>query len=292
MSREKQYSRSIPHPLFERLIAEDAMNKDEDSWKPERQHDIGYFPGCVDFMDVEVKFSKLNKGDADHASIAAASILLLNKAGIDPLVLDLNVFKCSGHDQLWQGQLEIFDALKEHNMRRLKESGIKTVTCSCAECYRTFAVDYDLPNKIGIEVEHITQTLRKSELKFKSPTNVRVAFHDPCRLGRMMGEYQAPRDLIQIIENVEMVELENSKERALCCGVSSMMYCNDATKAVRKKRLDQGTDQNIDVMLGGCPKCYMHMQCLLNEERMGEDEHAHPFEMMDLMQFLAACLED
>ena len=75
MSREKQYSRSIPHPLFERLIAEDAMNKDEDGWKPERHHDIGYFPGCVDFMDVEVKFSKLNKGDADHASIAAASIL-------------------------------------------------------------------------------------------------------------------------------------------------------------------------------------------------------------------------
>ena len=90
-----------------------------------------------------------------------------------------------------------------------------------------------------------------------------------------------------------MVELENNKERALCCGVSSMMYCNDATKAVRRKRLDQGTDAGIDLMLGGCPKCYMHMQCMLNEERMNPEEgHHHDYEMMDLMQFLVACLED
>ena len=218
-SRTKPYARTIPHPLFERLIVEDAMNKDESSWKPERPHEYGYFPGCVDFMDVEVKFTHLNKGDADHASIAAASIKLLNYANIDPLILDMNMFKCSGHDQLWQGQLEVFDALKEHNMRRLKESGIKILTCSCAECYRTFAVDYDLPGKLGIKVEHITQTLQGRGLKFKAPENVTVAYHDPCRLGRMMGEYEAPRDLIQLVDGATMVELENNKERALCCGV-------------------------------------------------------------------------
>ena len=114
--RQKTYARSIPHPLFERLIVDDAMNKESNEWKPERYHEYGYFPGCVDFMDVEVKFTHLNKGDADHASIAAASIKLLNYADIDPLVLDMNVFKCSGHDQLWQGNLEVYDALKEHNI--------------------------------------------------------------------------------------------------------------------------------------------------------------------------------
>jgi len=291
--RQKPYARTIPHPLFERLIVDDAMNVEEDEWKPERYHEYGYFPGCVDFMDVEVKFTHLNKGDADHASIAAASIKLLNYADIDPLILDMNVFKCSGHDQLWQGNLEVFDSLKEHNMRRLKESGIKIITCSCAECYRTFAVDYDLPGTLGIKVEHITQTLQGRGLKFKAPENVTVSYHDPCRLGRMMGEYEAPRDLIQLVDGATMVELENNKERALCCGVSSMMYCNDATKAVRRKRLDQGTDAGIDIMLGGCPKCYMHMQCMLNEERMNPEEgHHHDYEMMDLMQFLVACLED
>ena len=83
MSRKKPYARTIPHPLFERLIVEDAMNEENEPWKPERPHEYGYFPGCVDFMDVEVKFTHLNKGDADHASIAAASIKLLNYADID-----------------------------------------------------------------------------------------------------------------------------------------------------------------------------------------------------------------
>ena len=132
MSRTKPYARTIPHPLFERMIINDAMTPDEEPWQPERQHDYGYFPGCVDFMDVEVKFSHLNKGDADHASIAAAAIRLMNAAGIDPLILDMNSFKCCGHDQLWQGQLEVFEELKAHNLRRMQESGIRTLVVTCA----------------------------------------------------------------------------------------------------------------------------------------------------------------
>ena len=50
MSRKKPYARTIPHPLFERLIVEDAMNEEKEPWKPERPHEYGYFPGCVDFM--------------------------------------------------------------------------------------------------------------------------------------------------------------------------------------------------------------------------------------------------
>ena len=67
-SRTKPYARTIPHPLFERLIVEDAMNKDEEAWKPERPHEYGYFPGCVDFMDVEVKFTHLNKAATTEKS--------------------------------------------------------------------------------------------------------------------------------------------------------------------------------------------------------------------------------
>ena len=138
----------------------------------------------------------------------------------------MNIFKCSGHDQLWQGQLEVFDALKEHNMRRLKESGIKIITCSCAECYRTFAVDYDLPGTLGIKVEHITQTLQGRGLKFKAPEDVTVAYHDPCRLGRMMGEYEAPRDLIQLVDGAKMVELENKYRDIFTNSTKSVVQIN------------------------------------------------------------------
>ena len=44
-----------------------------------------------------------------------------------------------------------------------------------------------------------------------------------------------------------MVELKITKKEHFV-GVF-MMYCNDATKAVRRKRLDQGVDTGIDIML-------------------------------------------
>jgi hypothetical protein len=44
MSRTKPYSRTIPHPLFERLIVEDAMKMEKDSWKPERPHEYIWYP--------------------------------------------------------------------------------------------------------------------------------------------------------------------------------------------------------------------------------------------------------
>jgi len=45
MSRTKPYSRTIPHPLFERLIVEDAMREEKDSWPRHDQH--GPFPQFV-----------------------------------------------------------------------------------------------------------------------------------------------------------------------------------------------------------------------------------------------------
>ena len=46
-----------------------------------------------------------------------------------------------------------------------------------------------------------------------------VTYHDPCRLGRQMGIYDEPRELINAVEGVEIVEMEHSGEDAMCCGV-------------------------------------------------------------------------
>lgn len=297
MSDIQPRGKTIPHPQLARMIATDAHNptkEDKQPFKPTGYHEYGYFGGCVDYMDAEVKFSHQNKGDAHHGSIATGALKVLRAAGIEPLVLDMNTMKCCGHDQLWQGQTSLFEELKEHNLRRLKESGIKTLIVSCAEGYRTFAVDYDLPGKLGIKVVHAAQILAQRKLKLALPEGqkARVAFHDPCRMGRMMGEYDAPRQLIASVEGAQLVELANHRENGLCCGVSSMMYCNDNTKLVRKRRMDQGVEAGADYLLGGCPKCYMHMQCLNHEQKMAPEERRYPYQMMDLMQFLAMCLQE
>ena len=63
-----------------------------------------------------------------------------------------------------------------------------------------------------------------------------VTYHDPCRLGRQMGIYDEPRELINAVEGVDLVEMEHHGEDAMCCGVSSMMSCNENARALRVAR--------------------------------------------------------
>ncbi|MDP2845502.1 MAG: (Fe-S)-binding protein, partial [Candidatus Methanoperedens sp.] len=175
----------------------------------------GFFPGCVDSLGLFLHDVK-----TDFGEITTSSLKLLDKLGIKPKVLNM---KCCGHDVLWQGKKDVFDRLKNYNKKYIQESGIETLVTSCAECYRTFSKDYDM----GIKVVHISELLDKLGLKI----NADVTYHDPCRLGRHMGVYDAPRRALTA-NGVVVKEMEHSKENALCCGVSNFMNCNEQTKAL------------------------------------------------------------
>jgi heterodisulfide reductase subunit D len=229
---------------------------------------IGYYPGCLDFHDM---FFDL---DVDFKSISDSSMKLLDSMGMESKLLKM---KCCGHDQLWQGNKETFDKLKAQNTQLIKESGIETLVTSCAECYRTLTEDYDLP----INVVHISQLLKDADLGIDSGT--KVTYHDACRLGRHMGEYDAPRDALTA-GGAEIVEMKHNKENAWCCGVSSMMNCNDRSKALRKARLDEAKATDAEVLITTCPKCLAHLTCMKNEQESVED---YKFDIKDLTTFLA-----
>lgn len=231
----------------------------------------GYFPGCVDLLGLF-----LHDVGTDFGSITISSLKLLDRLGIKPQVMQM---KCCGHDVLWQGKKDVFDRLKISNIKYIKDSGIDTLITSCAECYRTFSKDYD----IGIKVVHISELLDKLGLKI----NAEVTYHDPCRLGRHMGVYDAPRKALTA-NGVKIIEMEHSKENALCCGVSSFMNCNEQTKALRIARMDEAQATGSRTLVTTCPKCLAHFNCLKNEK---DPEKKYDFDVVDLAVFLAGHLE-
>ena len=216
--------------------------------------EYGYFPGCLDFFDLFMDV------DANFHEIGDASIKLLNAAGIKPQLLSL---KCCGHDVLYQGNKELFETLKAFNAQKIKESGVKKLVVSCAECLHTFKKYYEL----DVEVLHISEVLsdalKSGALELRSAGRI-VTYHDPCSLGRHLGIYDAPREVLRMC-GVKLVEMEHSRERAQCCGVSGMMNCNDFAKALRLLRLEEAEATGAEVLVTTCPKCVAHLNCLRRE---------------------------
>ncbi len=231
----------------------------------------GFFPGCVDSLGLFLHDVK-----TDFGEITTSSFKLLDKIGIKPQMMNM---KCCGHDVLWQGKKDVFDKLKTYNNNYIINSGIDTLVTSCAECYRTFSKDYDL----GIKVVHISELLDKLGMKI----NEEVTYHDPCRLGRHMGMYDAPRAALTA-NGVRVKEMEHSKENALCCGVSSFMNCNEQTKALRIARMNEAEATGAKTLITTCSKCLAHFNCLKNEKDAAKK---YDLDVVDLSVFLARRLE-
>ena len=231
----------------------------------------GYFPGCVDSLGLFLHDVK-----TDFGEITTSSLKLLDRLGIKPQVMTM---KCCGHDVLWQGKRDVFDRLKKYNTKYIKDSGIETLITSCAECYRTFSKDYELE----IKVVHIAELLDKLGLKI----NAEATYHDPCRLGRHMGVYDAPRRALTA-NGIMIKEMEHSKEKALCCGVSSFMNCNEQTKALRIARMDEAQATGAKTLITTCSKCLAHFNCLKNEK---DAVKKYDLDVVDLTVFLAHQLE-
>ena len=279
----------IPHTVLQAVLAAEAEeDADEDFMSIEDypiDSNIGYYPGCVDYLDQEMIFSHVNQGTMNLGDATTSAFTLFEEMGEDVTYLGRDFLKCCGHDQKWQGMTEVFEKLKSYNQKKLGESGIDTLVTSCAECFRTFAMDYELDE---MKVMHTTEFLVENgfDMNLRSEEDVTVTFHDPCRLGRQMNIYDQPRDLISSVGGVDLVEMEHHGEDALCCGVSSMMSCNENSRALRVQRFEEVNATGADIMLTSCPKCVSHFECL-----KFEGDPKHDFEILDVVSFLARQVE-
>ena len=279
----------IPHTVLQAVLAAEAEEDADIEFIPVEEYPIdssvGYYPGCVDYIDQEMIFSHVNEGEMNLGETTSAAFTIFDEMGKDVTYLGRDFLKCCGHDQKWQGMTEVFEKLKAYNQKKLGDSGIDTLVTSCAECFRTFAMDYELDE---MKVMHTTEYLIENgfEMDLATPEDVTVTYHDPCRLGRQMNIYDEPRDLVKAVDGVDLVEMEHTGEDALCCGVSSMMSCNENSRALRLERFDEVKATGAEIMLTSCPKCVSHFECL-----KFEGDPRHDFEILDVVSFLARQIE-
>ncbi len=150
---------------------------------------------------------------------AASSYLLLKKLGVDFMVLPDE--GCCGIYYYEVGRLELAREKFAETAAHFKERGIKRVITVCAGCYHCFKYFYpELLGETDFEVEHIVpllpSLLREKGIKLED-SGIEVTYHDPCRLGRVEGFYDEPREALRRC-GIRVNELPRNREDAFCCG--------------------------------------------------------------------------
>jgi heterodisulfide reductase subunit D len=113
----------------------------------------------------------------------------------------------------------------------------------------------------------------------------RVTYHDPCTLGRGFRVFDAPRQLLTGLTGLNLVEMEDNREKALCCGANPWAYCNTVNRQVQGQRLEQAKATGAEMLVTACPKCQIHLKCA---QKSG-DCHVDQIEIRDLAGLVAAC---
>src|SRR5438046_3789163 len=154
MDTEYGPGRTIPHPVMFRVLDSEADDLSIPEIRVEHKSEFAYYPGCVDYYDVEMQFSHMNYGDTNHGIIFDSSIKLLRAVGIQPMILDRSFMKCCGHDQLWQGKVDVFERMRDHNKKDLKMLGVKTFITPRPGGYRTVKPEQQPGGVRGVPITH------------------------------------------------------------------------------------------------------------------------------------------
>lgn len=222
-----------------------------------------YFRGCL-------SREKLQK-------IPDATEKLLKKVGINYKILDNE--GCCGSVLLRTGFHDDALNIMQDTLQDLKG---EKVLVSCAGCYRTFKEDY--PEILGQQIDVIHTSQLFSELIEKgrlelSVTNEKVTYHDPCHLGRHMGEYETPRKVID--PYAELVEMERNREHARCCGAGGGVRSAfpELSEDIGRMRLDDAKYTGAGTLVTCCPFCVSNLE-------LAQESSSGNITLIDLSQFL------
>ncbi len=128
-----------------------------------------------------------------------------------------------------------------------------------------------VPGYSGIKTQHFSELLadafKEGKLKPKNKGKVKVSYHDPCYLGRGLGIYNAPRQVLSSLDGVELVEMERNRENSFCCGARAIgNYFPDFSEDNAKKRIAEFEATGADLLITGCHYCQEIFQKVLGGE--------------------------
>ncbi|MCC7445058.1 MAG: (Fe-S)-binding protein [Saprospiraceae bacterium] len=211
--------------------------------------EVLYFVGCAGSFDPRAQ--RITKAFAQLMDIANVSYAILGKEEM-----------CTGDPARRAGNEFLFQMLANQNIQTMNNYGVKKIVTTCPHGFNMFKNEY--PELGGtFEVLHHTQFLNMliddGKLKVDGDyyKDKKITYHDSCYLGRINGEYDAPRNLIHHLK-ADLVEMNRCKSNGLCCGAGGAQFFKEdepGEKRINVERIEEALDTKAGIVASNCPFC-------------------------------------
>ncbi|WP_114777600.1 (Fe-S)-binding protein [Botryobacter ruber] len=207
--------------------------------------------------------------DDRYKRVTRAFVQILEHVGIKYAVLGTEE-SCTGDPAKRAGNEFLFQMQAISNIEVLNAYNVKKIVTACPHCFNTLKNEY--PDLGGVyEVIHhstfLQQLINEGKVRVAGGEEFkgrRITFHDSCYLGRANDIYEAPRDVLAVLD-ADLVEMKRSRANGLCCGAGGAQMFKEpepGKKDVNIERTEEalatlGNDNSI--IATACPFCMVMM---------------------------------
>ena len=258
----------------ERLDWLDDIAGDGAGAEPKEGAEALFFVGCVGSFFPSVQ------------SIPQSVIRIFRRAGVEYSLLGGGEW-CCGFPLLGAGLNDQLESLITHNLEAVKRLRPQCLVFSCPSCLRMWKSHY----KTDIPLLHTSQFLDRligqGRLGFKPHKKMRVTYHDPCDLGRHGGDFETPRRILRAIPGVELVEMEQRKDKSRCCGGGGNLEMADPALSRRLSgaKMEMVRETGARTVVTACQQCVRTMAGAAVRNKL-------PIKVMDLTELVLSALDD
>lgn len=209
-----------------------------------------FWVGCAGSFDDRAK------------SITLAFVKILNYLSIDFAVLGPEE-TCTGDPAKRAGNEFLFQMQALANIQVLNGYGIKKIVTACPHCFNTIKNEYPALGGSYEVIHHaqlLQQLINEGRIKLKeggSFKGKKITYHDSCYLGRANGVYEAPRQVLELLD-AELVEMKRCKTTGLCCGAGGAQMFKEPEKGnkdINIERTEEALETGAEIIASACPFC-------------------------------------
>lgn len=198
--------------------------------------------------------------DSRYQKVSKAIAELFNKAGVNFRILGTEE-KCNGDTARRLGNEYLAQMMMQENVETLNSYKVKKIVTGCPHCYNSLKIEY--PQFGGnFEVYHHSEVLEKliddGKIKLKENSQKsKVTYHDSCYLGRYNQIYNSPRNSLNSVVGLELLEMDRNKDKGFCCGAGGGRMFLEETEGtkININRTEEALLTNADTIASACPFC-------------------------------------